>query len=296
HDPNTWICPLGRCVPLMSGRYVGAIKEYLCLPLFALFGTRAAMVRLVSMLMGGLGIWGLAKLIRDQVNERVAIAVAFALAINPAYTAMNVFDNGTVGVWMAAFGILCLALSRYVRHEDTGSAFWLGVATGLGIWARANFVWLIGAVLVAAALAVGRGMVRPRGHVLWWIAGGVVGGLPFLAYQIHSRGGTWEASGRFPAKGTLAESVFERVVMLSETLLTDREHRVMWDGPMMPDWQRWFFPLIVVASAALLLRQKQWSRGITLAFVLLAAMFFGARLQVAEHHLIALLPLAVTMV
>src|SRR6188474_2079468 len=35
HDPNTWICPSGFCLPLMTVRYVGAIKEYLCLPLFA---------------------------------------------------------------------------------------------------------------------------------------------------------------------------------------------------------------------------------------------------------------------
>ncbi len=30
-----------RCLPLMTVRYVGAVKDYLCLPLFALFGTRA---------------------------------------------------------------------------------------------------------------------------------------------------------------------------------------------------------------------------------------------------------------
>jgi hypothetical protein len=35
HDPTTWVCPAGRCFPLMTVRYVGAIKEYLCLPLFA---------------------------------------------------------------------------------------------------------------------------------------------------------------------------------------------------------------------------------------------------------------------
>jgi hypothetical protein len=40
HDPDTWICARQRCIPLMTVRYTGAIKEYLCLPLFAVFGAR----------------------------------------------------------------------------------------------------------------------------------------------------------------------------------------------------------------------------------------------------------------
>src|SRR6266851_5328056 len=41
HDPNTWVCMFKRCFPLMTVRYVGAIKEYLCLPVFAIFGPSA---------------------------------------------------------------------------------------------------------------------------------------------------------------------------------------------------------------------------------------------------------------
>src|SRR6476660_6689769 len=51
HDPDTWVCPGGRCFPLMTVRYVGAIKEYLCLPLFAAFGAGAETVRLLSTLL-----------------------------------------------------------------------------------------------------------------------------------------------------------------------------------------------------------------------------------------------------
>ena len=46
HDPNTWFCPSRRCFPIMTVRYVGAIKEYLCLPLFAALGPSAEVVRI----------------------------------------------------------------------------------------------------------------------------------------------------------------------------------------------------------------------------------------------------------
>ena len=106
HDPNTWVCPFGRCFPLMTVRYVGAIKEYLCLPLFAAFGPSAAVVRIVSALLGLFGIWGLAKLLREQLGIRVAACTAFLIAMHPAYVDLTVFDNGTVSVWMAAMGLL----------------------------------------------------------------------------------------------------------------------------------------------------------------------------------------------
>src|SRR5216683_2687258 len=152
HDPDTWYCVLGRCYPLMMVRYAGDIKDYLCLPLFAAFGPCAAIIRLVSMMLGALGIWGIARLVRAQAGESAGAIAALAIAMNPAYVSTTVFDNGTVGVWMGAVGLLCLALSRYIQARSAWAAFWIGAAMGFGIWARANFIWMVVAVFVALVL------------------------------------------------------------------------------------------------------------------------------------------------
>ena len=70
HDPNTWTCFAGRCFPLMTVRYAGAAKEFLCLPAFALFGNGAEVLRLVSMILGVTGIWGIARLLSAQAGPR----------------------------------------------------------------------------------------------------------------------------------------------------------------------------------------------------------------------------------
>ncbi|HEX4595858.1 MAG TPA: hypothetical protein VH157_16345, partial [Bryobacteraceae bacterium] len=62
HDPDTWLCVRGRCLPLMTMRYIGAIKEYAYLPAFALFGTRVEVIRGGSVLFALICIWGLASL------------------------------------------------------------------------------------------------------------------------------------------------------------------------------------------------------------------------------------------
>jgi hypothetical protein len=293
HDAHSWVCSVGRCFPLMTVRYVGAVKEYLCLPLFAAFGPSAEIVRLVSMLLGALGIWGVARLIADQVSPAAAAATAGILAINPAYVDLTVFDNGTVSIWMGAMGLLALAISRYLRRKTAWAAFWLGAAIGLGVWARANFLWMIVAAFAAAVIVLGRRILAPLSH--WGAAavGGVLAGSPFLAYQVLSKGGTWEALGMFPANQSLPDRLWVRLVMFAETLLSDREHRAIWDGPPTPGWQRWLFLLIVSAACLMCLRPRNlWARAFALCFLFLGAFFFLSRMIVAEHHLIVLVPLA----
>jgi hypothetical protein len=295
HDPHSWICPGRRCFPLMTVRYVGAIKEYLCLPLFAVFGPHAEIVRLVSMLLGALGIWGIARLVAVEISPPAAAATALIIAMNPAYVDLTVFDNGTVSIWMGALGLLCLALTRYLRLKTAWAAFWLGASMGLGIWARANFLWLLMAMLAAAAIIL-KG--RIRAPLLHWGAamlGGVLGGLPFLVYQVVSGGGTWEALSMFPANQSFTGRLSARLVMLAETLLSDREHRAIWNGPAMPGWQSWTLLLIVLAACLVCLGDRShnlWTRGFAFCFLFLGAFFFLTRVIVAEHHLVVLVPLA----
>ncbi len=244
------------------------------------------------------------KIIGEHVSRPAGAFAALAIAINPAYDNITVFDNGTVGVWMAAFGLVCLALSRYVRRPSARAAFLVGAAMGFGIWARANFLWLDIAVLSAALIVLQREFLFPLRHWAAWVAGGIVGGLPFLAYQVHSKFGTWEATNMFVAPEPLSYRLMARAVMLAETFLTDREHRAMWNGPAMPGWQRWLFPAAVVAGLGICATlsgrwgrlRSRWARGVAITFVVLALFLFLTRTRLSEHHLIALVPLGAVVV
>ncbi|HWY46457.1 MAG TPA: glycosyltransferase family 39 protein [Bryobacteraceae bacterium] len=304
HDPDTWYCFRHRCLPLMTVRYVGAVKDYLCLPLFALFGKRAEVVRFASVFLSLIGIWGVAKIIGEHVSRPAAAFASLAIAINPGFDNITVFDNGTVGVWMAAFGLVCLALSGYARRSRARAAFWLGAAMGFGIWARANFLWLDIAILIAALVVLRKEFLFPLRHWTAWAIGGIAGGLPFLVYQVHSKLGTWEATNMFVAPEPLVDRLLTRLVLFSETLLTDREHRAMWDGPAMPGWQRWLFPAVVVASLVICAvmggawerARSLWTRGTVVTFAVLGLFLFLTRTRVSEHHLVALVPLAAIIV
>jgi hypothetical protein len=300
HDPDSWFRILGKHIPLMTLPYIGAVKDYLCLPFFVIFRHHTSVIRVVSMLLAVFGIWAFAKLISDYAGPPAAALAATIIAINPAYVYSTTFDSGSVAIYVTAIGLLCLAISHYLRARNPAAAFWIGAAMGFGIWARSNFLWLIAALILAAFIVLGKGLLVPASHWMRLATGAIVGGFPFLLYQFLSWGGSWRALSTFYASGTLQERVATRLVMFSETLLTDREHRAMWDGPSMPAWQRWLFPSIAVACCVygLIARtDRDRAHAILTRMLALVFLFYGAMLllssaPVSEHHLVVLLPFA----
>lgn len=91
-----------------------------------------------------------------------------------------------------------------------------------------------------------------------------------------------------------------RIVLLSETLMSDREHRAMWAAPEMPSWQAWLWLAMVLAACGVCLwpraqrdaARRAWGRVAALSFLFLTAVMLSSRLEVSEHHLVVVLPLA----
>jgi hypothetical protein len=305
HAPNTWVCLFQRCLPLMGeGPYIGSVKDYLALPMFAVLGTTPEAVRLTSMLLAMIGIWGMAKLVKQEAGRRVGESVAFLLALNPAYVNMTVFDNGVVAPMMAGLGLLCAALAAYRKSPSFLAAFAFGVAAGFAVWTRANFVWTLAAGGLAAGVVFGRRVLIPTSHVWAIVCGGIAGGFPFLLYQALSRAGTLRAMRSYATQEPLLPQLPVRLFWLAETLFSDGEHRVMWGAVQLPGWQLWWFPLVLAAGGVICFISRSTQNGepwrvprfVALTLLILTGFPFSSHLEVAGHHLIAVLPFAIAVV
>lgn len=298
--PDAWVCPWGRCVPLMSAFYVGALKSYFVLPLFAVFGPRTPVIRLGSLLLGAIALWGFYRLVAQTFGQWPGALVAFILAMNPAFLDQTAFDNNAVGAVMVGMGLTAAGISLYIRKASVSTALLLGAAMGFTIWARANTLWILAAGAVATALVLGRRALIPFRHWAALVGGGVIGGAPFLIYQIVSGGATWRAQASFHIDTPVGILLRQRLTGLAGSLFSDAEHRAIWAGPPLPVWQLWFFPILILAACVLCLSGTQYidegrrlfARALALTFAIATTYMCLVRLQIAEHHLIMLLPLA----
>jgi len=301
HEPAAWITAFGRPWPLMIIPYVGAAKAFVALPMFAAFGASAEAARFTAVLLGCVGIAGLVVLLGSQVGVATGLVVGILLAVHPSYVDFTVFDNGGVSVWMASMGLLALALANHLRRSTPFSALVLGLAAGAGVWARANVLWLLAAAAIAALVAFGRRAIPPARHAAAMGAGAFVGALPLIVYEIGSRLGTLRfiEATRQPLSGLL---LLQRLHNLADLMIADAEQRQIWSGPPLRRWELGvgiallLFVLVAVAVPAGSSPEGRWRRAFATAAIVLAAVMLTSRLGITQHHLVAVLPLALSAV
>jgi hypothetical protein len=290
----------GRRWPLMVFPYVGAVKAYAALPLFKVFGVRTGVARSAGVALGTVGIAGLALLLAARAGPAAGLAAGLLLAVHPSYLDYTVFDNGGVSVWMAGMGLMALALAAYLRRPSPITAFLFGAAAGLGVWGRANVLWLVAAAAAGALAGFGRRAIPPPRHLAAAAAGGFLGALPLVLYELRS--GFWTLRLMSVMSQPLTSSrLAARLRDLAELLISDAEQRAIWWGPPLPGWQM-ALGAALFASGLLCgfwrLRPpdseiSRWRRAFSATAAVLSAILLASRLGVSQHHLVAVLPLVV---
>src|SRR5207249_2295659 len=115
-------------------------------------------------------------------------------------------------------------------------------------------------------------------------------------YEIRSRGATLAYILTTDVGASVLDLAVNRLGLLSQTLLFAGQVRKAWNGPPLPLWQILFVSAIVAGAIAARLFTRGASRVAALTFILLLACLLFSRLNVLEHHLITLVPIAAALV
>lgn len=303
HDRGSWIPLGGRWWPLMVIPYVGAGKHYLLLLPFALFGPHAWLIRFVSVLLAAFGIFGISIFLRQQAGPGIALVTTLALAIHPAYLDLTVFDNSGTALWMGTLGLLLIIVSKYTANPTLKWAFLVGFGAGLGVWARLNFLWFLGAVGAAALLVYFHAVRNHLRHFPALLLGTLVGSAPVVVYELLSGFATLKFMKTFSLKQSLWTVLPRRLFLAAEILVSDSERRVMWGGPSVPGWQIIFLVGVVgLACLACVGRferkepRQRLSLAIVMAFLFYLVILCSSRQNIRQHHFFTALPLAAAVV
>src|ERR1700730_4937610 len=174
---------LGRPFPMFIQSYLGALKSWMFIPSFSLFGSSVPVLRLTNL------FWGLLALAFFLIGAwrwlglRTALLAGALLAFDPAYFFLSILD------WGAAIpSLFCRCISFFLivlwsQQRRSAHLFLAAVFAGLGFFYKGDFSVL----LVAMGIAVGCVYARPRpkGRSFLWptalcCAGFAIGAGPML--------------------------------------------------------------------------------------------------------------------
>jgi 4-amino-4-deoxy-L-arabinose transferase-like glycosyltransferase len=137
-------------VPLFVFPYMGALKAWIYMPVFRLFGTSALTIRLPVVLIAALTLLIFYSAMRGKIGAAWAAVVVWITAIDPAFPGR--VDYGWV-VFMHFFQAAILAL--WFSYRDKPKLRKIGlifICCGLGFFDKFNFVWFIAAFVVGIFL------------------------------------------------------------------------------------------------------------------------------------------------
>ncbi|GEM_PF-3602295 len=211
-DPS--IVPIfGRGLPLMLMTYVGGVQTFLYVPVFLLFGDSIEVVRVVPIVLAVIALWFAYFLFKYAFDRTVAVIAVFITVADPGFVFFVGRDFGP-----PALALLCKTaglyfLLRWWRGKSTGYLMLASFVWGIGVYHKADFLWIIGATVVSALLLYYRELkTRLSLRVLLGAAAMFCfGALPFLVMNMIRLGVTFTLFGQSTSQVNPFEAYVEGV-------------------------------------------------------------------------------------
>jgi hypothetical protein len=175
HMPGSSSVDIGhRPFPVFVQGYLGAVKCWLLLPSFALFGPSVTTMRFTMLTWGLLGVLFLMLWIQRVRGQAEAMLVGLLTILDPAFFFPTVCDWGA---FVPSFLFRCAGLLFAGLWWERRQTRWIalaGAAFGLGFFNKIDFVIFLLAVGIAAVLSQPRRLVQSfRRETRQWVAGGL---------------------------------------------------------------------------------------------------------------------------
>jgi 4-amino-4-deoxy-L-arabinose transferase-like glycosyltransferase len=139
-------------IPLMTTNYLGALETMAFLPVFALVTPTIITIRLTFIILGMIALALIYGWARQLFGAPGALAVALLVATDATFVFYTRADNGPVNTMLIIKLGMLIAYTHWWRTGQKRS-FLLGCfLLGLGVYDKANFLWLIAAGVAALAL------------------------------------------------------------------------------------------------------------------------------------------------
>jgi hypothetical protein len=190
-------------LPLMLMSYVGALKSWIYIPLFAALDTGVRTTRVPMLVAGAVSIWLFYLFLQGVAGKRAAVVGCLLLATDPIYLLTTCFDWGPVALQhLLAIGglVLILKFRRQRLKPALAGGFFL---LGLMLWDKALAVWSLAGFAFAGILTQGRTIaaaITPR-TLFITLSAFALGASPLIAYNLHMRAATIDQTFAYDLRG-----------------------------------------------------------------------------------------------
>lgn len=138
--------------PILLMPYIGALKAYLYMPIFFIFGVSPASIRLPTILLTAVSIYILFKTIHIAFNRKIAWITFILLVLDQNIAAHTRIDVGPNAIEFFLKSLCLLLLFKIYTTGKRSFIVLLFCIFVLGVFNKLNFAWFIISLMIAAAV------------------------------------------------------------------------------------------------------------------------------------------------
>jgi len=140
-------------IPILLMSYIGAIKAWIYIPIFHIFGVDPLTIRLPAILFGVLGGGFLVVASIILYGRHAGVLSAALIFFDPSLLIHSRLDWGPTALMFLFRGCAIFGIAWWWRFR-TPAGFWMTIAAcGLGGFDKLNFVWVIMSLCLSFAIA-----------------------------------------------------------------------------------------------------------------------------------------------
>ncbi|HYM10434.1 MAG TPA: glycosyltransferase family 39 protein, partial [Bryobacterales bacterium] len=304
-------------LPLMMMSYVGALKGWLLWFWFLVVPMGVPGYRSFAVAAGAATVWLIFWFVRRYWGSAVAATTTALVATDPSFVHTIRLDYGPVALMhLFKMGGLCL-LARWLASGSRTTLAAAAFLLGLGLWDKANFLWLLaglgGTLVLLWPREAFQRLRANRASLAIAAIALLIGAAPLIGYNLKRHGETWREHGRLEfrwskilqAKGTFDGTFMAALTGEDHLAISPPAHDVAWAGLANAMFrigrlrQTILLPLLGLAALLLpvnlwLLRRAGSTRRLLfpllLSLLMYACMFVTFEGGASAHHLIMLEP------
>jgi hypothetical protein len=149
-ESQVWIH--GHSIPLMIMSYIGAVKTIIYVPVATLFGFTPESLRYFAIIIAALSLVTTFAFAKRLFDPAVAAATIVLLASDPSFIFYSRTDLGPFVLMMLLKTVALWQLTVWWKTGRNTPLFVGFLALGIGVYDKADFIWVIGAVIIAALI------------------------------------------------------------------------------------------------------------------------------------------------
>jgi hypothetical protein len=139
--------------PLMIMPYIGGLKTAFYVPIVAVFGLTPETLRFFTIALAAGSLVATYAFVNVLFGPAIGLAATALLAVDSSFVLLDRVDYGPLAVMHFLEAVALWQLALWWKRRRVGNLALGMFVLGLGVYDKANFIWIVTAVVVAGAIA-----------------------------------------------------------------------------------------------------------------------------------------------